>query len=70
MKTTPERSKKKRTKGRISHAFGVYVGRKYYSHKKKTRKKPKHEFEDITEEEFHKLYDPYDIFGPFGPYWS
>jgi len=68
MSAIAEKSGKRNRIGHLSHDLGVYVGKKYYSHKKKVSERPKPEIP--TEEEFYKLYDPYDTFGPFGPYWG
>jgi len=70
MSTTAEKSGKKLRKGHLSHDLGIYVGKKVYLHKKKKHEKSEHQPDLPTEEDFYRLYDPYDIFGPFGPYWG
>ncbi len=70
MSTTAEKSEKKHGTGHLSRDLGHYLGRKVYLHKKKKREKPKHEPDLPAEDDPQRLYDPYDIFGPFGPYWS
>jgi hypothetical protein len=67
MSTTAEKSEKKHKTGHLSHDLGLYLGKKVCLHKKKKHEKPKHHPDIPTEEDFYRLYDPYDI---FGPYWG